>query len=650
MKYNPFDLEKELSRSRSQDDSNDKIFLKTRTWDCLDDNKINDLLCGVTLVSEELNKENIQELERKLNQFDLKSFCGGYSPMVNKDKDNIGCVSNLKNMVETTHFANKLNDVEKDNEINDLRHYACTFRRILGDGNCFYRGLIFSILENIILTNNIMQMREILILFHDKMSENNKLVKEKKYLKRIEEMKTEIVLGIIYIIINEMENDITKAYKTLLKSFLYINDFDRGIIFFTRYLIYEYISANEGRFFSEESPVNIGALLPDGYYKDNGNENENEYYYEKYYEEELMKPGAFAEKIVLHVVPFVFNIHINILAYNLAGNRGRKWLEEGTFSNENAFQNTFQAQVNLLFRINHYDIYYKYEFYNFHRNNLNILLNEKCLECKNPLKEDNVFGHCENCLLNQLNSFLIEAYLEFVKDGNNLVNSRDKFEELLKQKMCKISIQDNISLYEAIYNTKFKFDDLFFCVRSKLCLFCGKVFNNIDEYFQELPCKCRLCSKRCFDHYLDYMKGRIKPNHEIHPTYLKYFNLLNCFCGFDYNTQNVFDMIKELETKQMNEKKKIYQDYIFNLWNWKCCICKKNFEANKDFLKIEFRCKDIDDNYLNSKTQFKHLICNECYQENNINNNKQINCIICDLEHEVVNTIKVNNYNEEVDN
>jgi len=448
-----------------------------------------------------------------------------------------------------------------------------------------------------------------------------------------------------------------------------------------------------------------------------------------------MKPKAFAEKIVLYVVPFVFNIHYNILVYNLHRNGQKSTINEKTFSNDNDIQDTFQTQINLLFRINHYDVYYKYNFYIFHQNNLKILLNRNedidnleeniinenennngknnnlegnilniddnnnndnknnikdnnikndiekdkkeefsnkninhinneennlsqnnkinqsiCLECKKPyLKEENIFGLCDNCLSNQLKLFLLIAYFEFIKDGNNLVNSTDKFEELLKQKKCKISVQENISLYEAIYNTKFKFDDLFISVRSQLCIFCGKL-NNIDEYFVELPCKCRLCSKRCFNHYLDYIQGRIKPNHEIHPTYLKYFNFLNCFCGFDYNTQNVLNMVKELETKQMNEKKRIYQDYIFNLWNWKCCICKKNFETNKSFLKIVFRCKNIDNKYLNSKTQFKHLICNECYKEKNIINDvKLINCKICDLEHEVVNTIKVNNYNEEVE-
>ena len=50
MKYDPFNLENELSHSKILSDSSDKLFLKTRNWDCLDDNKINDLLCKVAYI------------------------------------------------------------------------------------------------------------------------------------------------------------------------------------------------------------------------------------------------------------------------------------------------------------------------------------------------------------------------------------------------------------------------------------------------------------------------------------------------------------------------------------------------------------------------------------------------------------------------
>ena len=124
-----------------------------------------------------------------------------------------------------------------------------------------YRGLIFSLLENIILTNNIMQMKELLILYYEKINKNNKLIKEKDYLKQINKMNISIVTESLYLIVSEMENNILNAYEILLKVFLFCTDFDYGIIFFTRYLIYEYILANENKIYSKEYQVEIGYVL-----------------------------------------------------------------------------------------------------------------------------------------------------------------------------------------------------------------------------------------------------------------------------------------------------------------------------------------------------------------------------------------------------
>ena len=107
-----------------------------------------------------------------------------------------------------------------------------------------------------------------------------------------------------------MENDISKAYKILLKVFLFCKDFDTCLIFFTRYLIYEYISANEDKIYSKEYQVELGCLLPEDYVLDKG--DKNEYFFENFYTLQLMTPKTFAEKIILYVSPFVFNIKLNI--------------------------------------------------------------------------------------------------------------------------------------------------------------------------------------------------------------------------------------------------------------------------------------------------------------------------------------------------
>ena len=91
-----------------------------------------------------------------------------------------------------------------------------------------------------------------------------------------------------------MENDISKAYKILLKVFLFCKDFDTCLIFFTRYLIYEYISKNEKKIYSRENQVEVGCLLPEDFVLDKG--EKNEYFFENFYSLQLMKPKLLLKK------------------------------------------------------------------------------------------------------------------------------------------------------------------------------------------------------------------------------------------------------------------------------------------------------------------------------------------------------------------
>ena len=105
-------------------------------------------------------------------------------------------------------------------------------------------------------------MKEIAILFNEKISTENPLVKENAFLKKeIKKMNLSIVTQILYIMIHYMEMDNTsETYIILLKVFLYCSDFDFGIIYFTRYLLYEYISSNENKIYSRENQIELGGL------------------------------------------------------------------------------------------------------------------------------------------------------------------------------------------------------------------------------------------------------------------------------------------------------------------------------------------------------------------------------------------------------
>ena len=779
-----FNLDKELARSRIyinlneiNDLNNAERFLVSRTWDCLDDNKIMDLDGKVESIYALLNKENIKKLKDDIEKSSFDTFFQDYDPMINDHR--IGCLSSLNCLVESTYFHEGITEEKKTKELNELTPLVFKYRYIKGDGECFYRALIFSLLENIILTNNIMQMKELLILYHEKINKNNELINKKEYLQRINLMNISIVEEILYILISQMEINCSKAYEILLKVFLFSEDFDFGIIFFTRYLIYEYISANEDKIYTKEYQVEVGCLLPKKYIIDRG--NRNEYLFENFYSLELMNPKTFAEKIVIYMIPFVFNVNMNILLYDYGLNGAKSEIIENRFFNEN--KANYKNEVNLLFRKIHYDVYYKFQFLEEHRERLNIFVNlyeysdnfipnmykeyenneqkfnsitnnfnakekennkEKneskifkeynkenkennidnelgklkendkennenkkmnnnenninnnikniikdinkelinrrdndiyginannyinflennnqqnnenilptCLECKKPYRnKENVFGLCTDCLLSNIKSLLLALFLDFMKDAENLVNSREKFDIIIKKKIYKISVQENISLFEAINNSDLKFKDLFLSIRSNLCIFHGKNINDKFKAYIDLPCKCKICSKDCFIKYMDIMKQFIMLNANCDIKYLKFINSFSCFCGFIYSTNNILDMIKEMMKKELEEQKNIYQDYIFNIWNWKCCFCRKNFSVDEKFCRMIFSSDNIDRNLLNNKTEFKHLLCQNCYEGYNIKSkvNNIIDCNMCELKHKIIGFFKVNMYNED---
>ena len=380
MKPENFDLEKELAHSKINININEmdntKQFLVTREWACFDDEKIIEIENKTESIFKQLNLRSVKNLMDQINSATFENYFKDY--IITDNKYKIGCVSSLNFLIESTYFFRNNNEESLQFDFKELNPYLHKYRNIKGDGECFYRGLIFSLLENIILTNNIMQMKELLILYYEKINRNNKLIKEKDFLTIINKMNISIVSEIMYILIKLMENDVSKAYEVLLKVFLFCKDFDFGLIFFTRYLIYEYIAQNEDKIYSKQYQVEVGCLLPDDYVVDRG--DKNEYFFENFYSLQLMVPKTFAEKIVLYVVPYVFNINMNILIYDYGIGGEISNIHEKVFLNENNINS--KTQINLLFRKSHYDVYYKKDFYEKYKQQLNIFINRKENEIK----------------------------------------------------------------------------------------------------------------------------------------------------------------------------------------------------------------------------------------------------------------------------
>ena len=119
-------------------------------------------------------------------------------------------------------------------------------------------------------------------------------------------------------------------------------------------------------------------------------------------------------------------------------------------------------------------------YFNIEKNKNNNGNYVNCLECKKSyLKKGNIFDICNECLLGQLKPLIFWAFIGFLKDETHLINSEEKFKDLLSNRKSNIINQEDLSIYEAISKSKLNLKDILLNIRSNYCLYCGK--ENLEE-------------------------------------------------------------------------------------------------------------------------------------------------------------------------
>ena len=159
------------------------------------------------------------------------------------------------------------------------------WRRVLGEGNSFYRVLMFCIFEKFILDNNLSKIKMIVseITYDDLII----IYKQNKINYNI----CFIILSTILYFL-QMGNKL-KAYKILLKSYLLIDfSFDKMLIIYLKYIISLYIKQLKEKMKKTEKNKTINNLL-------------NLYMIESPY----IEPSF----LVINIIPYLFDINISIL-------------------------------------------------------------------------------------------------------------------------------------------------------------------------------------------------------------------------------------------------------------------------------------------------------------------------------------------------
>ena len=693
----PNNHSKNINQPKGIEDTKTYNYLKCYKWEYDNDDQTLIIENKIEQIFQNLNKKKIKELEEDIKKINLEEIFDK-NLSIKENEFNIGTLNSLDDLIEDIYHLKPFEEENKNSDKTSLIQYIFKYRKIKKDGNDFYRGVIFFFLENIILKNNKMFMKEFLIIFNEKISENNPKIKDKQYIKAIiKKINKEEIMVMLYIIIRGMEKTEIhdkfrelSDYKTLLKIFLKSETFNYGIIFFTRYLIYEYISENENKHISKEENDEIRQLLQKG---------EQNFYisFEEYYKK-LMTMDETNAIIDYYMIPYIFKCNLNIIKYDSLNEE--KPIKKKLYNCGRAVD----LDINLFLRDGHHDIYYEKYYYEryyilldiiimekndnanqrkyirhntFQENNLdksqkpklekrisdvsrltmkdkttsfnNVINNEKnlgnCSECKNEYyrSEKDLFGLCKNCLKMELKNKILAAYYEFLKKGYTK-NYEEKLNNFLKQIKICISNQ-NIYLNTAIHNSGFNFKDLFSDIRANMCLYCGNnMFDN--NYILNLPCGCKICKQKCLEEYMKIIEEKNKiVLLDTKDEFTCVRPLKECPCGFRYDIKAFITLINYMREKGEKGFKKIYEEQVKNNWKWTCMICREYFHKNREYFRL-FLSDDTIDKKLLNKYELKHLICKTCFDENITKNNNKINCKFCKSKHIIEFLKKVDSDNK----
>lgn len=285
----------------------------------------------------------------------LKTLNNIITSKTNKNYATIYKIHSTGQMVEQTYY-HKLElkpKAQLEEETCFLTKVINGWRRVAGDGNCFYRSVMYSWLEYLVFEAQIDILRYIVIDIGMNMNKNIHPLIKSKYTHQPTTAIT--ILNHIIKQLNDtnlnFHNKIKNAYTTLFYAFQFKDkSFDLTMIMYLRYLLYKFINENKHKCFSQEFPVLLGNLLPAKFEDANGN-----FLFDNYFVTDLLKLYTCAEKIAVFITPYVLKINLNVVMYDYSDKTDiQTKLFKCPLDNKDT--------ITILFRNGHYDVCYTNQY------------------------------------------------------------------------------------------------------------------------------------------------------------------------------------------------------------------------------------------------------------------------------------------------
>ena len=218
-------------------------------------------------------------------------------------------ISNISDMNYLLIRAKNINDSDMEavkKQIEEKSNIFCVWRDFLPGEDSFYRAIMFSYLEYIILSRNLNQFRT---FFY----ELNQICEDDYFKKILSYYQIEILKSKVNLILidyalqmQDPKESVDTAYSLFIKTYNFDVNFDYLLILYLKFEVYKYLKANERKLYTKATSVSLGSLLPQVYKTKTG------FNFKAFYNNNLLQMSKSIEKITISVIPFILQRDIYI--------------------------------------------------------------------------------------------------------------------------------------------------------------------------------------------------------------------------------------------------------------------------------------------------------------------------------------------------
>ena len=405
-----------------------------------------------------------------------------------------------------------------------LKYEIYYWRRIKGDGNCYYRSILITYIELLIMNSIKEQNPEIFFCF----------IKEILFTKfpyKINEYKVKLIF-VLLLIYEEIKKKNSLAYDILYRAIHKSKFIEKILIYWFKLKLSQFLKQNINL---EIDGFKLLQVIPDINNDDDNNIEIDNKELNEYIDNKILKMDEYVEGYPIYITPFVLKCKINIYTINKSvDNKNKNSIilsinkEKIELSNDTMFIPVVDylpylknQEINLLFKSPHYDSLSTREFVN---NLVDIYLNPYIILIEGILTK-NEYEQYKTSIVENWNSKNFNSKKKEDKDIKNKKGENKNIKEeesALKMYENLSEIKDicfsNRSYYSS--NTSSSIQNKYIDSSTK-CLICNQYMNH------KLPCGCYICIQ-CSKNKIKIMKE----NNEIK------IPISLCSCGYILNDKD----------------------------------------------------------------------------------------------------------------